>query len=166
MNDACPLLHNMSVPPKTVVTYAGLGALAGKGAHAPGPNGAPPCPDGTFGAPVLFELDDDFRADTPRAVVRQLGVRPGRNAEAQLEALLDARAAELPLPDGCVAIEPDEGHPRPWRDPLTVLAVLTKCSGTVWLRAKQPALAAALERRRVTLVVPPRFVDRLPEVAP
>lgn len=166
MNETAGLLHNMSAPPKTVVRYTGLADFTAAGAHrASAAGGALPDAPGTFGRPVLFELDAGFRGDTPGAVLRRMGRRPGAHPDRQLERLLEARAAELPLPDGCVAIEPEYTHQPIWRDALTVLAVLTKCSGTVWLRAKQPMLGAALERRAVTLLVPPAFVGRLPERA-
>ncbi len=181
-----PLLHNMSAPPKTVVTYTGLSGLAtssrsgGAGAHPEGVGGA-----GVFGLPLRFALPEDFAAGTPAAVLAALGAgghlgagggegtapaqqaivaegaSPGDPALAVLERLIDARAAELPLPDGCLVVPAIDAHAAPWPDPLSALAVLAKCSDTVWLRAKTPSLPAALARRRASLLVPPSLVPAL-----
>jgi hypothetical protein len=166
VTERCGLLHNMSAPPKTVVKYAGLAELTRGASQGAGRGGLALGHAGTFGVPVLFELEHSFRSKTPRTVLQALGEPPTANPAARLEALLDARAAELPLPDGCVVIDPDEGHAALWRDPLTVLAVLSKCSHAVWLRAKQPSLTAALARRTVALLVPPAFAGHLPEPKP
>ena len=41
--------------------------------------------------------------------------------------------------------------------PLTALAILSKCTDTVWLRDKQPSLTGSFERGAVSLLVPPGF---------
>ena len=169
-----PLLHNMSAPPKTVVTYTGLSGLAkqsgpgGSGTSAVAVRGAD-----VFGVPLCFALPAAFTADTPEAVLaevyaqaqsREAGDAHDRAAlpiDATLERLIDARAAELPLPDGCLVVPADDVHAMPWPDLLAALAVLAKCSDTVWLRAKTPSLTAALARRRASLLVPPRFAQAL-----
>ena len=160
MNEHCGLLHNMSAPPKTTVAYAGLARLSGT-RDGPLSNIAA----STYGRPVAFALDKRFRGGTASEILRQLRKRPGGDPDHKLEALLDARAAELPLPDGCVVIEYRAEHAPIWRDRLTVLAVLTKCSDNVWLRSKLPSPARALARRAVTLLVPPAFIAQLPETA-
>jgi hypothetical protein len=158
VNEHCRLLHNMSAPPKTTVAYGGLARLTST--REPPPS---KLATGTYGRPVAFRLDKRFRGGTASEILRQLGKRPGPEPDQKLEALLDARAAELPLPDGCVVIEYRAEHASIWRDRLTVLAVLTKCSDNVWLRSKLPSPARALTRRAVTLLVPPAFIAQLPE---
>lgn len=172
--DPAPLLHNMSAPPKTVVTYTGLSGLAkqsgpgGSGTSAVAVRGAD-----VFGLPLCFALPAAFTADTPEAVLaevyaqaqsREAGDMHDRAVlpiDTTLERLIDARAAELPLPDGCLVVPADDTHAMPWPDLLAALAVLAKCSDTVWLRAKTPSLTAALARRRASLLVPPRFAQAL-----
>jgi hypothetical protein len=81
--------------------------------------------------------------------------------------LINARAEELPLPDGCVVIRRTEAEREIWKDALTALAILTKCSDVIWLRDKHPALQAAFERgAATTLLVPPGFASRLPVAEP
>ncbi len=153
-------LHNMSAPPKSVVQYGGLSAMhhlpqapvvAGLQASA-----MPPMA-------LRFELASDCSTDSPSQLLRNLGITPKRAAQAQLNALIDARAAELPLPPGCAVIASQPVHRVIWSDLLSVLAVLAKCSDTLWLRDKSPSLSSALNRRRVSLLVPARFVLLLPK---
>jgi hypothetical protein len=75
--------------------------------------------------------------------------------------LIGRRAEELPLPDCCVVLPPAATHRVVWPDLLSALAVLTKCSNAIWLRAKAPSLQAGLQRRDVSLLVPPSFAMRL-----
>ena len=116
-----------------------------------------------FGTPVRFALPADLLGKTASYVLRYLGVEPvsAKAATQQLEELINARATELPLPDGCVVIPAALEHPVIWPDALSTLAILAKCSDSIWLRSKQPALNAALKRRQVTLLVPPLFAHRL-----
>ena len=171
MKDLVPCLGNMSSPPKTVVTYSGLaGTVSLKPSQrlwAP-VNSVKRAPGaaGLFGAPVRFVLPPNFVGKKPITILRRLGVKPSGDHEQQLLALINARAEELPLPDGCVVIRRTEAEREIWKDALTVLAVLTKCSDVIWLRSKHPALQAAFERgAATTLLVPPLFARHLPEVA-
>ena len=179
MCDASPLLHNMSAPPKSVVKYSGLADLSGvrrpTGAKASsvGFNGA-----GVFGIPVRFALPSELVGQTPADVLRYLGV--SLQADAQTEAKLDAeadahrqlcelinaRANELSLPEGCVVIASLPSHRLIWTDALSALAILAKSSDAIWLRSKSPALSAALARTEVTLLVPPAFAHQLPDRLP
>ena len=154
------LLHNMSAPPKSVVQYGGLSAM----------HFLPQAPvvsslqtSAVRPMALRFELAGDCSADSLSQLLRSLGVTPKRAAQAQLDALIDARAAELPLPPGCAVIACQPGHRVIWSDLLSVLAVLAKCSDTLWLRDKNPSLSSALSRRRVSLLVPARFVPLLPK---
>jgi hypothetical protein len=160
------LIHNMSAPPKSVVSYAGLGGLSSvSGSGGTGRRGARPDDDRAFGASVNFRLDPEMTARTARGILQRLGARTGPDPDATLVALIERRAAELPLPDGCLVIptHPGARHRLIWPDLLSVLAVLSKCSEHVWLRAKCPSLSAALSRRQATLFVPPPLGGRLPK---
>jgi len=166
-------LHNMSVPPRNVVKFEGLGALArrraagGSGVTTLGYAGV-----GTFGRPVRFALAPDVlrRRLRTAGILRELEPTAKlRTAAARLqriEALIELRAASLPLPEGCVVIPSREAHPVLWRDLLTTLAVLSKCTDALWLRERPPSLVSALERRAVSLLVPPAFVGVLPDERP
>ena len=164
MRDSGALLHNMSAPPKSVVKYSGLADLAtvrspgGSGVTGIGFKG-----NGVFGTPVRFALPADLAGKTPADVLRHLGADAQPDPERQLCAMINARANELPLPEGCAVIASLEGHRLIWADALSALAILAKCSDAIWLRAKTPALNAALTRTQVTLLVPPLFAHRLPK---
>lgn len=162
------LLYNMSAPRTAVVTYAGLAALPREyrwryWAQRPNPAPCPPALTEAeiFGTPVRFALPEDFTAATPEAVLEALGVEPADDPAAALERLLEARAAELPLPDGCLVVPTAQNHTVIWPDALSVLAVLAKFSDSLWLRAKTPSLASALVGRRTSLLVPPSFASAL-----
>ena len=158
------LLHNMSAPPKTTVTWQGLSGLMGQ----LGPGGSGVCSlkytpgGGAYGLAVRFALADDVTRLSASSLLERLGQAAGGSAERTLLAHIEAHAKALPLPDGCVVIQKVPGAATPWPDLLSVLAVLTKCSDAVWLRAKKPSLSSLARRRSVTLLVPPMFVHRIP----
>jgi hypothetical protein len=171
-------LHNMSVPPKTVVKFEGLGALArrkpsgGTGGTTLEYGGI-----GLFGTPVRFALPADvgrrglkttgiLRWLEPTAGLRTAKLRTSAARRRHVEALIDQRAASVPLPEGCVVIPSLEAHPVLWSDLLTTLAVLAKCTDTLWLRERPASLVSALERARVSLLVPPAFAEALPDALP
>jgi len=183
MCDASPLLHNMSAPPKSLVKYSGLADLStirrptGSKDSSVEFDGA-----GVFGIPVRFALPAELVGQTPADVLRYLGVdlqrdvqadaqadaKPASEADAhrQLCELIDTRANELPLPEGCVVIASLPSHRFIWTDALSALAILAKSSEAIWLRSKSPALSAALARTQVTLLVPPAFAHLLPDRLP
>lgn len=157
------LLHNMSAPPKTTVTWQGLSGLMGQ----LGPGGSGVCsllytPGDSYGHAVSFVLPEECTGVSAASLLRELGLPARQSAEKTLLAHVEARAAALPLPDGCVVVPIVPRATTPWPDLLSALAVLTKCSETVWLRAKTPALSSLGRRRSVTLLVPPIFADRIP----
>ena len=173
MRDSAQLLHNMSAPPKSVVRYQGLSSLA----KPAGPQNNI-LQDGGFGAAVRFTLPPDWIGLEPAALLARLqqsqpGVGPPArrpaarktgtaDAAQQLAALINQRAQDLTLPDGCAVVASLPTHPVLWPDPLAALAVLAKCTGTVWLRSKTPSLVVAVRQASVSLLVPPAFVSRLP----
>ena len=164
MGDRGRLLHNMSAPPKSVVKYSGLADCA----TTAGPGGSGVCGVringiGVFGTPVRFTIPVDLAGKSYADILHHLGVDPLHDAEQHLAALINTRANELPLPDGCVVIPVTKVHQLIWADALSALAILAKCSDCIWLRAKNPALNAAIARKQATLLVPPLFAGRLPE---
>lgn len=161
MNDQPNVCRNMSVPAKTTIKYGGLGAdgIARRQDDDKIINSA-------YGTPVRFAVAADLARRSPSGILRFLGERPGQSPGAQLLELIEARAAELPLPDGCAVIPPSPAHFAPWPDALSGLAVLAKCSATVWLRVKSPILGPALCRHEVSLLVPPAFASAVPEIGP
>jgi len=168
MNETPSLLHNMSAPPKSVVKYSGLSGLMTE--LGPGGSGVAAVTYRNrelFGEPVRFVLQEAFDGATPIEMLRLLGIAPEdirqNAASRQLITLINRRAAELPLPEGCAVIPANGKHPVLWDDPLAALAVLSKSTDTVWLRGKTPALSTASRRGPVSLLVPPGFVHRLKE---
>ena len=156
------LLHNMSAPPKSVVRFEGLAGLSnslGTGVERP-----------VCGAAVRFTLPAEVLELKAPELLRLLDPASETCApeacEARITRLLNERAAKLPLPAGCVVIPPTDSHPVLWPDAASALAVLAKCTDTVWLRGKIPSLLSALERRSVTLLVPPAFAAQLPAAPP
>lgn len=162
------LLHNMSTPPKSVVKFEGLSDLMVH--RQPGGSGVT---TGSYhgkrfyGTPVRFELPSDWQRLSEAAILRQLDPTAKRCSpsarERRLAELIEQRASTLPLPGGCVVIPAHPAHAMLWTDALTALAVLAKCTDTVWLRDRTPSLASARERGPVSLLVPPMFAGALPK---
>ena len=152
------LLHNMSAPPKTVVQFEGLRALQGLGA-------AKDHPPALHGTPFRFCIDATLLELKPARLLQTLDpssrVRVHAIAEKRLLQLVEQHAQTLPLPEGCLIVKSSSRHAVAWPDALTALAVLTKCTDTVWLRAKSPSLEVARARLDVSLLVPPAFVYRI-----
>ena len=165
MNEHTTLLHNMSAPPKTVVKYSGLSDLA----HISGPGGSGMTgirfkKTDIYGVPLRFRLGASYADMTLDKLLASLGHEPVADVERRLAELINARAQELPLPEGCAVIPGRSDSQVIWQDPLTALAILAKCSDYVWLRTKTPTIHAALRRNTVTLLVPPQFAARIPEL--
>jgi hypothetical protein len=157
----CNLLHNMSAPSKSTVKYAGLRSLSGDDAQQS-------TADYQFGTPVRFELAFPLAGPDAMSIMALIGVKPGsfkdKDPTKHLIALIEECAMKLPLPEGCAAIPVKASHQAVWTDVLTILAILTKSTDTVWLRSKTPSLAGAMQRTAVSLLVPPRFAHKLAEV--
>jgi len=161
----------MSAPPKTVLKYSGL--VGYSGSKNPGrisESGSPSVVGinyrsaGIFGIPIQFFLAASFANNTPVEILDALGEICEVDPAGQLARLINRRADELPLPDGCAAISGIKNAIRIWEDPLSALAIISKCSGSVWLRTKTPAIHAAVAKRTVTLLVPPKFAACIPEL--
>jgi len=165
MSDYAELLHNMSAPSKTVVKYAGLSVLT-KPIQSSGGSlgGLSDAHDGVFGSFIAFRLPPELQSRSVASLLKLLGKKPGRNQDQTLIQLIERRAKELPIPDGCVVKPCKEQHFCPWPDPLAALVIITKSSANVWLRGKTPRLSAIGKRTEVSLLLPPEFAARLKEV--
>ena len=166
MIEPVQLLHNMSTPPKSVVKYTGLSDDATPaGPDGIGVGGGRFTHDGVFGAFVAFRLASDLCRRVPATILKHLGIDPGSVPEKTLVGLIDQRARDLALPDACVVVPVKQNHPCPWPDPLAALAVITKSSGSVWLRSKTPRLSAINRRSVVSLLIPPLYAARIEELS-
>ncbi len=156
MTDRTPCLGNMSAPPRSKVSYIGLGNLVA-------------APDVTrvsdrtaCAAMVTFRLAGVRPPVSRKRLLTLAGIDPRqRGAEKMLISRIEARTRELALPDGAAVTEGTGAGPLTLTDPLTVLSVLTKSSEAVWLKAKTPRLGVLLERVRISLIVPQVFIDRM-----
>ena len=166
MNEPVGLLHNMSAPPKSVVRYNGLAGLVQQ--VGPGGSGVTSLRyrnSEQHGEAIRFELPVDFGVDSPTDILQGLGLqyenaRDGAAARHLIQ-LINKRATELPLPEGCAVVKSLQTHSQRWPDPLAAIAALTKCTDTVWLRGKAPTLSNLTHRRSVSLLVPPDFLEQL-----
>ena len=162
------LLHNMSAPPKTVVKYAGLEGLAKQsGPGGSGVTGLKYTNPVINGLAVRFVLPTEFIGQDPEKILRLLKIDQSdqfSTAESQLVALINHRADELPLPEGCAVMAVNDSHGVIWPDALSALAILTKCTDTIWLRSKTPSLASVNGKSILSLLVPPLFTKQLPKV--
>jgi hypothetical protein len=118
-----------------------------------------------FGAGLIFRLPETVLGFTARYLLPLCpNEEGGGTPEKNIFRLIEARARELSLPEGAVVIPVREHHLEIYTDLLSVLAVLTKCSASVWLRAKMPRLSAIKTRREVSLLIPPSFTENIWEV--
>ena len=158
----------MSAPPKTVVKYAGLEGLAKQsGPGGSGVTGLKYTNPVINGLAVRFVLPTEFIGQDPEKILRLLKIDQSdqfSTAESQLVALINHRADELPLPEGCAVMAVNDSHGVIWPDALSALAILTKCTDSIWLRSKTPSLASIKGKPSLSLLVPPLFTNRLPKV--
>lgn len=159
MIEPAQLLHNMSAPPKSVVSYTGL-LNAGRAA-GPGGSSGSAAHDGAFGTFITFRLPEALRRRGPETILKHLGMAPGAAPGKTLLGLIEARAKELALPDACVITPSRHGYPCPWPDPLAALAIITKSSASIWLRSKTPRLSTIQKTSTISLLVPPVFADQM-----
>ena len=166
--DTRQLLHNMSAPPKTVVKYAGLEGLAKQsGPGGSGVTGLKYTNPVMNGLAVRFVLSTEFIGQDSEKILRLLKIdRTDQfsTAESQLVALINHRADELPLPQGCAVMAAHDSHGVIWPDALSTLAILTKCTDSIWLRSKTPSIASVKGKPSLSLLVPPLFTNQLPKV--
>ena len=165
--DTSALLHNMSAPPKTLVKYSGLEGLTQQaGPGGSGVTGLKYTNPSVFGQAVRFVIPPAYFGQEPESILKLLQISHDSkftSATEQLSALINQRAKKLPLPEGCAVIKTNGQEPEIWTDALSVLAILTKSTDTIWLRSKSPSLAGARNKRTVSLLVPPLFAQHLPK---
>ena len=77
-------------------------------------------------------------------------------ADRQLRERINAHALTLPLPPAAVVTDSCLQGDQVCEDLLSVVTVLAKSSGHVYLRDKQPNLAAIRPGRRVVVLIPPQ----------
>jgi hypothetical protein len=166
--DTRQLLHNMSAPPKTVVKYGGLEGLAKQsGPGGSGVTGLKYTNPIVNGVAVRFVLPPKFIGQDSKTILSFLKIEPFdqfASSDSQLFALINHRADELPLPEGCAVMAAHDSHGVIWPDALSALAILTKCTDTIWLRSKTPSLASVNGKSILSLLVPPLFTKQLPKV--
>ena len=158
-------LGNMSIPPQSTVSYLGLGDLIGESKAAGQSGTQASTPDrSSYGHVITFRLPNQSSPVSLAGLMESVGVDSSKpDAEKELVDRIEDRAAQMPLPDGAAVVEfTMSGLPSPWTDTLSILVVLTKASGAVWLRGKTPRLTALQERTQVSLIVPPAFVAGIP----
>lgn len=135
---ASALLHNMSAPAKTTISW-----------DAP--------PGRAFGFGIVFALRDLGSAVYANRLLRMLGDgkrRTVKAAEEELRRRIQVRALELPLPPVAAATVQARDGDLECTDLLTIMTVLAKSSSHVYLRDKEPSLASIVAGRRIVLIVP------------
>ncbi len=129
------LLHNMSAPPKAVITHEAPAlqdvAIEFFYEHL---NADPQV--------LLWRLDGDFPPGTPH------------QAEEELRRRINERAANLPYPAAALVLSGRAQDARRATDLLTICTVLAKSSGRVYLRDKEPNLSRIGYGRAVVLKIP------------
>lgn len=140
------LLHNMSVPPKTLVKHQ-------------------PRPGRTFGVGIVFEIPAlpgrSKQALTVAELRTILGLRASRGVdrEQQLRDKLHRIAADLPLPASAIVTAQKQQKDRECFDVASALAVISKSSPSVYLRDKEPNLTRLVPGTRVVVIVPKEFAN-------
>ena len=132
------LLHNMSAPAKTTITW-----------EAPTHR--------LFGFGIVVALPESCEPTCANQLLQLLEIerrRTARGAEDELRRRIQARALELPLPPvTAVTAQAHEGDIQ-CTDLLTIVTVLAKSSSRVYLRDKEPNLASIVTGRRLILILP------------
>ncbi len=131
------LLHNMSCAPRSQIQHRSPYRRArGRG--------------------IVFALrgDQDMLAELTGCITGGLSLTPRDDAERELRRRIDAHARTLPFPAAALVTDRAEPEDEPCEDLLTIITVLAKSSGHVYLRDKAPNLNQIKPGRRVILLVP------------
>lgn len=134
------LLHNMSAPPKATINHS-----------APRVDrraiwvGIPTRLSGLDGEGALQLLAEWLDIALPET---------REEAEKQLRALVNAHAQTLPLPPACVVVPGHGLVGEEENDPLTIVTVLSKSSGHVYLRDKEPNFDRLTWGAHLALLIP------------
>ena len=142
-----PLLHNMSVAPQTVITHQG----GNRRTYGTGWVYRMPDFQGSLDSARILGLLDGLPVKTKskRAAV----IDP--EADRQLRDRINAHALTLPLPPAAAVTDSCFQNDQVCEDLLSVVTVLAKSSGHVYLRDKQPNLTSIQPGRRVVVLIPP-----------
>ena len=143
-----PLLHNMSVAPRTVISHQG----GDRRTYGKGWAFRMPDVDGSVNSARILALLD---GSPTRANSQQATAPTDQEADRQLRKRIDTHALTLPLPPAAVVTDSSLTGDEVCRDLLSVATVLAKSSSHVYLRDKQPNLAAIRPGRRVVVLLPP-----------
>jgi hypothetical protein len=144
-----PLLHNMSVAPQTVITHQG----GDRRTYGTGWIYRLPHFQGNLDSARIVALLDGVPTKTKgKRVTAPIDLE----ADRQLRERINAHALTLSLPPAAVVTDSCLLGDRVCDDLLSVVTVLAKSSGHVYLRDKQPNLAAIQPGRRVVVLIPPQ----------
>ena len=146
MKEHANLLHNMCVPSKSVIRYESMDFASKRRTKKY---------DRFMKQRIVaFKLKSRSLPGLSDELIRDVGADHGNDHIQTLVELINKRAQELPLPDGCLVIPYSTDHAQAWTDELSQLAVLCKSSSSVWLRAKETNLTAIEARQAVSLFLP------------
>ena len=143
-----PLLHNMSVAPQTVITHHG----GDRRTYGTGCVYRLPDFEGSLNSARILAILNGLPTQTK---IRRTTTPIDLEADRQLRERIDAHALTLPLPPAAVVTDRCFQEDHVCEDLLSVVTVLAKSSGHVYLRDKQPNLAAIQPGRRVVVLIPP-----------
>ena len=143
-----PLLHNMSVAPQTVITHQG----GNRRTYGKAWVYRMPDFEGRLNSARILALLDGLPTKT-RSKRATVPIDP--EADRQLRQRINSHALTLPLPPAAVVTDRCLQGDEICEDLLSVVTVLAKASGHVYLRDKQPNLAAIQPGRRVVVLIPP-----------
>ena len=144
-----PLLHNMSVAPQTVITHQG----GDRRTYGTGWIYRLPDFQGSLDSARILALLDGVPTET-KSQPNTAPIDP--EADRQLRERINAHALTLPLPPAAVVTDRCLQGDHVCDDLLSVVTVLAKSSGHVYLRDKQPNLATIQSGRRVVVLIPPQ----------
>jgi len=91
---------------------------------------------------LVFRFSVDDWGEDPRRLAELLGINvaPEADAEETVRQCLDEHVRQMPLPDACLVTEHSVLQDSACASDLTVAAVMSKSSGSIFLKQKQPSL--------------------------
>jgi hypothetical protein len=151
------LLHNMSAAPQTQIQHQSPHR------RVCGPGVIFALPENISAGPEKLLRNVQGQASTPPAdgnlsrLLRHVASQPavtGAEAERDLRERINAHALTLPFPPAALVTDRAENGDERCTDLLSIITVLAKSSGHVYLRDKEPNLAQIRPGRRVILLFP------------
>lgn len=120
------LLHNMSVPPRTVLFHAAEQTTR------------------SYGFGLVFRVTLPDWDNDPQLLAESLGipVPDGVTAEMAVRQRLHEHSGQIPLPEACMVTSRPVTSDQECTCNLAAAAVMSKSSGHIFLRDKQPSLFA------------------------